>query len=62
MLAHLQHFDFSALLEYLDVGHILFLDLLDRNFFERLFVNGKFNEAKLPFAERLVLGVEIKDI
>ena len=62
MLAHLQHFDFSALLEYLDVSHILFLDLLDRNFFERLFVNGKFNEAKLPFAERLVLSVEIKDI
>ena len=62
MLAHLQHFDFSTLLEYLDVGHVLFLYLLDRNFFECLFVNGKFYEAKLSFAERLVLRVEIKDI
>ena len=44
------------------MGHVLLLYLLDRYFFECLFVNGKLDEAKLPFAERLVLRVEIKDI
>lgn len=62
MLAHLQHFNLTPLLEHLDVRHILLLDLLDGDLRACLLMNSKLDEPKLSFAERFIHGVVVKDI
>lgn len=51
VLAHLQHFDFSALLENLDRLHIGFGDGLDSDLPAITFMLGKLNHTKLTFTK-----------
>ena len=62
MLAHLEHFDLSALLEDLNVGHVLFLDLLDGDLLRCLLVQCKLDEAKLALAKGLIERVVLEDV
>lgn len=54
MLAHLEDFYLSPLLEHFNMSHVLFLDLLYGNFLGCLLVKGKFYEAELPLTQRLI--------
>lgn len=60
MLTHFEHFDFTALLEDLNVRHILFLYLLDRDFLPRLEVSGHLDQAELTFTQCFFKFVEVK--
>jgi len=62
MLAHFEHFDFTALLEDLNVWHVLFLYLLDRNFLARLQMSSHFDEAKLTFTKCFFKFVEVENV
>ena len=62
MLAHFEHLDFFPLLEYLNVGHVLLLHLLDCNFLARHFVNGKLDKTKLALAQCLVEIIKLEHV
>lgn len=49
VLTHLQDFDFSALLEDLDVRHVLFLHLFNGDLLPRLFVDTELDQPELSF-------------
>jgi hypothetical protein len=59
MLAHLQYFDLSSLLEDFDVSHVAFLHLFDRYFALVFLVEGKLHETKLTFAKSLIKFIEL---
>ena len=62
MLAHLEHLNFSPLLEDLNVSHVLFLDLLDGDLLRCLLVQCKLDEAELALAESLVECVVLEHV
>ena len=62
VLAHLEHFDFTPLLEDLNMGHVLLLDLLDGDLLRRLLVQCELDEAELALSERLVERVVLEHV
>jgi hypothetical protein len=62
MLAHFEHLDLAPLLEDLNVGHVLLLDLLDGYFLPCLQMRRHFDKAELTFAKRFFKFVEIKHV
>ena len=62
MLAHLEHFNLTSLLEHLDVSHVLLLHLFNGYFLACLFVSGKLYQSKLTLAQSLVKRVEVKNV
>lgn len=62
MRTHLEHLHFSPLLKYLDVTHILFLNLLDGSFLPSLQVSCSSHHAELPLAQHFLKCVKVKDI
>ena len=62
MLAHFKYFDFSSLLEYFYVGHILLFNLLYGNFDTCFNLSCHFNKAELTLTYRLLESVKIKHI
>ena len=62
MRAHLEHLHFSPLLKYLDVAHILFLDLFDGSFLPSLQVSCSSHYTELPLTQNLLKCVKVKDI
>ena len=62
MLAHFEHLDLSSLLENLNIGHILFLNLLNSDLLLGLLVSGQFNQTKLALTQGLGKVVKVRDI
>ena len=62
VLTHLEHLDFTTLLEHLNMRHVLLFHLLNRHFFARLLVLAQLHQAKLTLAQCLVKSVELEDI
>ena len=62
MLAHLEHFNLTSLLEHLDVSHVLLLHLFNGYFLACLFVRGKLYQSKLTLAQSLVKGVKVENV
>ena len=62
MLAHLEHFNLTSLLENLDVSHVLLFHLFNSYFLAGLFVRGKLYQPELTLAQSLVKGVEVENV
>lgn len=62
VLAHLKHLDFAALLQNLDVLHVLFAHLLDRNLLLRDFVCAKFDQAELALSKCAIQVIVLEHI
>ena len=62
VLAHLQHFDFSTLLEDLNWLHVLLFHRLDSHLLFCNFVRGQFDQPELPLAQRSSQIVVIEQV
>ena len=62
VLAHFEDFNLSSLLEDLDVGHVLLLDLFDGHFLFGLFVGSKLHKTELALAQGFVEIIELKHV
>ena len=62
MLAHLQHLYLSALLEHLNVRHVLFFHLLYRYLFISKFMGCQLHKPELTFTQCFFQIVEVKYI
>jgi len=62
VLAHLENFNFAALLQNLDMRHVLLFYLLDCYLKFRVFMSSKLDHTELSLSERFVQVVESEHI
>ena len=60
MLRHLEHVNFSALLVYFNLLHVLFVHGLDGDLLARLLMYGQLDEAELALAQIIFERVIVK--
>lgn len=62
VLGHLQHFNFTALLKYLDLLHVLLLHHLNGYLLARFLMRSELDKTELTFSEGILQIVEPEDV